>query len=86
MGTRFRGKYESVFCANQGTPEERLEAFLDAVRRVYASSLNEDALMYRLHHGLLHEDEQMALLVQRVSGNAWGEWFFPPAAGVGFSL
>jgi hypothetical protein len=84
-GNAFSGKYESVFCANQGTPEERLEVFLDAVRRVYASSLSEDALLYRLHHGLLYEDEQMALLVQRVSGNRWGEWFFPPAAGVGFS-
>ena len=84
-GNAFSGKYESVFCANQGTPSARLEVFLDAVRRVYASSLSEDALQYRLHHGLLHEDEQMALLVQRVSGDAWGDWFYPPAGGVGFS-
>ncbi|AEJ19083.1 PEP/pyruvate-binding domain-containing protein [Gracilinema caldarium] len=84
-GNAFSGKYESVFCANQGNLDERLAAFLDAVRQVYASSLNEDALMYRLHHGLLHEDEQMALLVQRVSGDVWGAYFFPPAAGVGFS-
>ncbi len=84
-GNAFSGKYESVFCANQGTPEDRLASFLDAVRRVYASSLSEEALLYRLHHGLLFEDEQMALLVQRVSGNLWGDWFFPPAAGVGFS-
>ncbi|MDR2258726.1 MAG: PEP/pyruvate-binding domain-containing protein, partial [Treponema sp.] len=84
-GNAFSGKYESVFCANQGSPEERLAAFLDAVRRVYASSMSEDALLYRLHHGLLFEDEQMALLVQRVSGDLWGDWFFPPAGGVGFS-
>jgi hypothetical protein len=84
-GNAFSGKYESVFCANQGSLDERLEAFLNAVRQVYASSLNEDALMYRLHHGLLHEDEQMALIVQRVSGDVWGSYFFPPAAGVGFS-
>jgi hypothetical protein len=84
-GNAFSGKYESVFCANQGSPEERLAAFLDAVRTVYASSMSEDALLYRLHHGLLYEDEQMALLVQRVSGDLWGDWFFPPAGGVGFS-
>jgi hypothetical protein len=84
-GNAFSGKYESVFCANQGSPEERLAAFLDAVRTVYASSMSEDALLYRLHHGLLFEDEQMALLVQRVSGDLWGDWFFPPAGGVGFS-
>ena len=84
-GNAFSGKYESVFCANQGTPAQRLGEFLAAVRKVYASSLDEDALMYRLHHGLLHEDEQMALLVQRVSGDMYGQHFFPPAAGVGFS-
>ncbi|MFZ5368425.1 MAG: PEP/pyruvate-binding domain-containing protein [Spirochaetota bacterium] len=84
-GNAFSGKYESVFCANQGNLDERLSAFLDAVRQVYASSLSEDALLYRLHHGLLHEDEQMALIVQRVSGDVWGHCFFPPAAGVGFS-
>lgn len=85
-GNAFSGKYESVFCANQGNLDERLAAFLDAVRQVYASSLSEDALMYRLHHGLLHEDEQMALIVQRVSGDVWDSYFFPPAAGVGFSF
>ncbi|GAB1484090.1 hypothetical protein MASR2M78_29070 [Treponema sp.] len=84
-GNAFSGKYESVFCANQGTPDERLENFLNAVRRVYASSLSEEALFYRLHHGLLHEDEQMALLVQRVSGDSWDDWFHPCAGGVGFS-
>ncbi|MFQ3621789.1 MAG: PEP/pyruvate-binding domain-containing protein, partial [Spirochaetales bacterium] len=84
-GNSFSGKYESVFCANQGTPSQRLAEFLDAVRTVYASSMDEDALMYRLHHGLLYEDEQMALLVQRVSGDQNRHYFFPLAAGVGFS-
>ncbi|MFA6505789.1 MAG: PEP/pyruvate-binding domain-containing protein [Treponemataceae bacterium] len=84
-GNAFSGKYESVFCANQGTPEERLSSFMNAVKRVYASSMSEEALLYRLHHGLLHEDEQMALLVQRVSGEEQGDWFFPSAGGVGFS-
>jgi pyruvate,water dikinase len=32
FGNAFSGKYESVFCANQGSPQERLEAFLAAVR------------------------------------------------------
>ena len=84
-GNPFSGKYESVFCANQGPPAQRLEEFLTAVRTVYASSMSEEALLYRLHHGLLYEDEQMALLVQRVSGDIFGHFFFPPAAGVGFS-
>jgi pyruvate, water dikinase len=84
-GNAFSGKYESVFCANQGTPQQRLDAFLAAVREVYASTMQEDALAYRAHFGLLERDEQMALLVQRVSGDYHGSLYFPDVGGVGFS-
>lgn len=85
FGNAFAGKYESVFCANQGTPEERYEAFEQAIRTVYASAMNEDALHYRLNRGLAEQDEQMAILVQRVSGDHYGDDFFPHIAGVGNS-
>lgn len=85
FGNAFAGKYESVFCVNQGTPEERYEAFAQAVRTVYASTMNEDALAYRMNRGLSGKDEQMAILVQRVSGDYYGENFFPHIAGVGNS-
>lgn len=84
-GNVFAGKYESVFLVNQGTPEERYARFVDAVHRVYASTMNEDALVYRLKRGLGKIDEQMALLVQRVSGAFHKEYFFPDVAGVGIS-
>ncbi len=86
FGNAFAGKYESVFCVNQGTPQERLRAFEDAVRRVYASTMNPDALQYRRQRGLALKDEQMAILVQRVSGDYYGDYFFPHAAGVGNSV
>ncbi len=86
FGNAFSGKYESVFCVNQGTRRERLKAFLSAVRRVYASTMSREALMYRLHRGLLDRDEQMALLVQRVSGAVYGNLFLPQIAGVGLSF
>ncbi len=85
FGNAFAGKYESVFCVNQGSPEERYEAFEQAVRIVYASTMNEDALAYRLNRGLSEKDEQMAILIQRVSGDQYREDFFPHAAGVGNS-
>ena len=85
FGNAFTGKYDSVFCPNQGSPEERLEAFLSAVKTVYASTMSEEALLYRAHRGLLDRDEQMALLVQRVSGAVHGHLFFPQIAGVGLS-
>jgi hypothetical protein len=63
-----------------------LEDFMAAVRTVYASTMSQESLHYRLHHGLLERDEQMALLVQRVSGEMHGRLFFPQIAGVGFSF
>ena len=81
----FAGKYRSEFCANQGSPEERLDAFLMAVKLVYASALNPDALAYRHRRGLGEGDEQMAILVQRVSGMPYKQYFFPSLAGVAFS-
>jgi hypothetical protein len=85
FGNAFAGKYESVFCANQGTPEERYDAFEQAIRTVYASTMNEDALVYRMNRGMYKLDEQMAILVQRVSGDRYDEYFFPHIAGVGNS-
>ena len=84
-GNAFAGKYESVFCANQGPREKRLAAFLDAVLRVYASTMSREALNYRARHKLLERDEQMALLVMRVTGVLHRRTFYPHLAGVGFS-
>lgn len=86
FGNAFAGKYESVFCANIGSLEERLDAFEAAVRRVYASTMNPSALEYRRRNGLDRKEEQMALLVMRVSGSHYGgHLFMPTAAGVGYS-
>ena len=74
-GNAFAGKYESVFCVNRGSLEERLAAFEEAVKVVYSSTMNISALEYRKINDLDDTDEQMALL----------DYFFPTAAGVGFS-
>ena len=70
FGFAFAGKYDSYFCPNQGTPEENLRDLLNAVKEVFASTLNPDALLYRRQHGLIDYDERMAVLIQRVRGQA----------------
>ncbi len=85
FGNAFAGKYRSEFRANQGSPEERMEDFLRAVKLVYASALNPGALAYRRKRGLGESDEQMAILVMRVSGMPYKKYFFPCLAGVAFS-
>lgn len=85
-GNAFAGKYESVFCVNQGPQQKRLQDFMSAVKTIYASTMSEKALRYRAQRGLLDRDEQMALLVQRVSGKQLGSLFFPQVAGVALSV
>lgn len=85
FGNAFAGKYESVFLVNQGSPEQRLGALEDAIRQVYASSMSEDALVYRKQRGLDQREEPMALLIQRVNGRFHGRYYLPDAAGVGVS-
>ena len=85
FGNAFAGKYESVFCVNRGSLEERLNEFENAIKTVYASSMSLSALDYRKRRGLDKRDEQMALLIQRVSGSYYGSYYMPCAAGVGYS-
>jgi hypothetical protein len=85
FGNSFAGKYDSVFCANQGPRDQRFDDFISAVRTIFASTMSEEALTYRASRGLLEGDEQMALLIQRVSGGMYGDLFYPKVAGVGLS-
>jgi len=85
FGTSFAGKYESLFCPNQGTLEENLHQFTQAIQRIYASILNPDALLYRRSKGLQDYDERMAILIQIVQGEKLGHYFLPNASGVAFS-
>jgi hypothetical protein len=85
FGYSFAGKYQSFFLPNQGTPEENLNELQNAIRRVYASSLNPDAILYRQKNNLIDYDERMAILLQTVRGQRYGRYFLPTVAGVGFS-
>ena len=85
FGNAFAGKYESVFCVNRGSAEERMAEFENAIKVVYASSMSISALDYRKRRNLDKRDEQMALLIQRVSGSYYGTYYLPCAAGVGYS-
>jgi len=85
FGTSFAGKYESVFCPNQGKAGQNLFELTQAVARVYASALNPAALLYRHHKGLADYDERIAILIQAVEGERFGKYYLPHGAGVAFS-
>jgi hypothetical protein len=86
VGYTFSGKYDSVFIANQGDIEIRLDQFTCALKQVLTSVFSPRAILYRRDHNLLDFDERMSILVQKVVGRQFGDYFFPTAAGVAFSL
>jgi len=84
-GASFSGKYKSLFLANQGSKQERLEALQDAIIEVYASMFSPDPIQYRAERNLLHSREEMGIMIQQVVGNRVGKYFFPLFSGVAFS-
>jgi hypothetical protein len=85
FGLAFSGKYLSVFLTNQGNIETRLSRFVAGLKQVFASTFGPDPILYRRDHGLLDYDERMAMVVQKVVGRRFGDYFFPFASGVMFS-
>lgn len=85
VGAAFSGKYKSVFIANQGSKEKRLEELMDAIAEVYASTFGPDPIEYRIERGLLDFGEEMGIMIQEVVGKQVGDYFFPAFAGVAFS-
>ena len=85
MGAAFSGKYRSVFIANQGSKQKRLEALLDAIAEVYASTFGPDPIEYRAEKGLIDFGEEMGIMIQEVVGTQVGDYFMPVFAGVAFS-
>lgn len=85
FGTVFAGKYDSHYCPNQGTAENRLKSLTTAIARTFASTLKPEALLYRRMKGLQDYDERMAVLIQTVQGEKFDKYFFPQASGVAFS-
>jgi hypothetical protein len=85
LGAAFSGKYKSLFLANQGTREERLDALTDAIAEVYASTFGPDPIEYRTERGLLDFNEEMGIMIQEVVGTKVGHYYLPTFAGVAFS-
>jgi len=85
LGSAFAGKYKSLFIANQGSKEERIEELIDAIAEVYASTFGPDPIEYRKEQGLLDYHEEMGILIQEVVGQKIGDYFFPSFAGVALS-
>ncbi len=85
LGSAFSGKYKSLFLTNQGSKRDRLEALMDAIAEIYASTIGPDPIEYRAERGLIDFHEEMGIMIQEVVGQKVGRYFLPAFAGVGFS-
>ncbi len=85
VGAVFAGKYKSLFIANQGSKEKRLNELTDAIAEVYASTFGPDPIEYRSNNNLLDFHEEMGIMIQEVVGSKVGNYFLPAFAGVAFS-
>ena len=78
----FTGVYETFMLANQGDLPTRLDALVDAIKRVYASTFSQHAKAYVRATPYRLEEEKMAVIVQQVVGRPHGERFYPDFSGV----
>jgi CheY-like chemotaxis protein len=79
----FTGVYETFMLGNrQASPEDRLAALSEAIRRVYASTFSRHAKAYVRATPYRLEEERMAVILQRVVGTPHGQRFYPDFSGV----
>ncbi|NNL75289.1 MAG: phosphoenolpyruvate synthase PpsA, partial [Desulfobacterales bacterium] len=79
----FAGIYKTYMLPNNH-PETtiRFERLLMAIKLVYASTYYESSKSYAKSTFHRLEDEKMAVVIQRLTGSAWGDFFYPAISGV----
>ncbi len=79
----FAGIYSTYMLPNNHPDRsKRLERLLQAVKLVYASTYYESPKSFAKSTMHRTEDEKMAVAIQHLSGEAWGDHFYPLLAGV----
>lgn len=79
----FAGIFDTVMLSNDDPDlEVRLDRLVEAIKRVYASTFSQHTKAFLRATPYRLEEEQMAVVVQKVVGSRHGEYFYPDFAGV----
>ncbi len=78
----FAGIYETVMMRNIGTEDERLAELCDAIKTIYASTYSDRAASYLRATAYRHEEEKMAVVIQKLVGKQHKDRYYPSFAGV----
>jgi CheY-like chemotaxis protein len=79
----FAGIYKTYMLPNNHPdPAARLERLIMAIKLVYASTYCESPRAYAKSTFHRMEDEKMAVVIQQLTGDAFGDYFYPTISGV----
>ena len=79
----FAGIFETYLLPNNDPDRNlRLSHVMDAIKLVYASVFSDTARGYIRAINLKIEDERMAIVIQEVVGNQYGDYYYPHVSGV----
>lgn len=79
----FAGIFETFLVPNNHPePSERLKQCSDAIKLVFASTYSKIARSYIEAIDYKIEEERMAVVLQEVVGNTYGDYFYPHISGV----
>ncbi len=79
----FAGIYSTFMLPNNCADAEiRLEQLCDAIKLVYASAFSKAAKAYIQSTVHSAEEEKMAIVIQKLIGNRYGDKFYPAISGV----
>ncbi len=79
----FSGVYQTFLLPNNNPlPEKRLSELASAIKLVYASVFSDQARSYFDAVNYKIEEEKMAVVIQEVVGNKFGDFYYPDFSGV----
>ncbi len=82
----FAGIYSTYMIPRLDDKYEMLRVLSDAIKAVYASVFYRDSKAYMTATSNLIDQEKMAIVLQEVVGNRYGDHFYPTISGVARSL
>ncbi len=79
----YAGLYKTYMLANDNQDLDlRLEQLLNSIKKVFASTYYREPKSFSKRVGNRIEEERMAVIVQQIAGERYGEFFYPAISGV----
>ena len=79
----YAGLYRTYMLSNNNDSiDYRLAELLDAIKLVYASTYYREPKSFSNRVGNRTEEEQMAVVIQQIVGDRYGDFFYPAVSGV----